>query len=549
MWRRKPRSDLSLKLWTLAIEKYLHSLGYAKYRTRDILHENCDAINDMLAEGLGPEQIAGEIANSPQVTQGLKNTGPDVSQKKPTVKNQEAGRNRNCLLPCNIAPPSSKNGLQTVIETSFQCFTWASLTCGGIFLIVAVSEHRDKISNCINKYVTPVIEYLINALLLPFQPQPFGFPHPQLPINTAPLQISWDGDQRKAHSVVKKQSYVPVPSPGFPESKMVFPVVPKNKPSNINLVSLPALRFEKNKKETHYHTENEISPDIVSEGKEVAVNSRNGIVKASILAPKLPADHVLTSVIRLPSVVLIVGIRGAGKTANALRIGELFHFKSEVFLFGFPVEKKHLLPDWIGIINRIDDIPQNAIIIIDEAYLYFNSRRNQKETNLIFSKLFNLSRQCGRTFIIIAQDARQIDPNVIRAADIWIVKPIRKVQFKLERPEIREIFDKSRKAFEEIPVDERIKYAYIEAPDAEFSDLLEMSLPECWSEDLSCAWGQATAMPEDPIYPTPISREEKIKKVIDLWRLGHSHRDIVKLTGVPKTTVTRYINKFGKETR
>jgi|GEM_PF-4162248 len=114
-------------------------------------------------------------------------------------------------------------------------------------------------------------------------------------------------------------------------------------------------------------------------------------------SPKLiPAYSKWREVIKLPAIVLIFGGRGPGKSATAYRVSEDFKYSLSPYVVGFPERSKNILPEWVGIERRIEDVPPGSIVIVDEAYLTHHAREWQKSENRDICRLLNLSRQQDR---------------------------------------------------------------------------------------------------------------------------------------------------------
>ena len=94
-----------------------------------------------------------------------------------------------------------------------------------------------------------------------------------------------------------------------------------------------------------------------------------------------------------PSIVLIIGKRGSGKSALAYRLLELFRYQLACYVVGAPVEARKLLPDWIGISPTLEDLPPDCIALVDEAYMLYHSRRSMTQSKKVMSQSLNLSRQ------------------------------------------------------------------------------------------------------------------------------------------------------------
>ena len=126
----------------------------------------------------------------------------------------------------------------------------------------------------------------------------------------------------------------------------------------------------------------------------------------SVLA--VPPKQILVyskwrEVIKHPAIVVVLGGKGTGKSAVSYWILEDFRYSLSPYVVGFPEKSKGLLPEWIGIEQRLEDVPGRSISIVDEAYLSYHSREWRKTENRDICKLLNRSRQQDKTVIFIAQ--------------------------------------------------------------------------------------------------------------------------------------------------
>ena len=55
--------------------------------------------------------------------------------------------------------------------------------------------------------------------------------------------------------------------------------------------------------------------------------------------------------------------------------------KKENYILGIPAHAEKLLPEWVGMAETLDYIPQDSIILVDEAYLSYHSRESPKAQN------------------------------------------------------------------------------------------------------------------------------------------------------------------------
>ena len=80
-------------------------------------------------------------------------------------------------------------------------------------------------------------------------------------------------------------------------------------------------------------------------------------------------DARLRQVITHPSVVLVLGKRGTGKSALGYRLLELFRYGARPYVVGVPASARKLLPEWIGIASSLEEVPPKSIALVDEATL------------------------------------------------------------------------------------------------------------------------------------------------------------------------------------
>lgn len=90
--------------------------------------------------------------------------------------------------------------------------------------------------------------------------------------------------------------------------------------------------------------------------------------------PKEDCDAAWRAKIVRPSIVLILGKRGSGKSALGYRLLELFRYGSQPYVVGVPPSARQHLPDWIGIAPRLEELPPKSIALMDEAYLAYHAR-------------------------------------------------------------------------------------------------------------------------------------------------------------------------------
>ncbi len=243
-----------------------------------------------------------------------------------------------------------------------------------------------------------------------------------------------------------------------------------------------------------------------------------------------------------PSIVLILGKRGSGKSALGYRLLELFRYGLATYVLGVPKGAQGFLPDWIGIAQNLEDIPPKSIVLVDEAYLRYHSRESLAAKSKEMSRILNLSRQREQTIIFVSQEARQIDRNIASSASVVVFKDLGMLQLEFDRPELNKIGTQAKQAFDSLKGDKR-KWSYVYSPDADFMGLLENSLPTFWSSRLSHAFAGG-AQSSATRTPKKMTLEERIKRARELHQSGLSLGQIARTLGVTKGTVFNYVKGY-----
>lgn len=284
---------------------------------------------------------------------------------------------------------------------------------------------------------------------------------------------------------------------------------------------------------------NQVVRDIVNAIRQAMRDQGRGVTSDELVAID-PTDQEWLDVIVHPSVVLIVGKRGSGKSALGYRLLELLRFRAKPYVLGVPEKGQRFLPGWLGAISDLADAPPKSIILIDEAYLKYHARESQKMQSKEMSRILNLSRQRGQTLIFVTPEARQVDRNITSSANVVIFKDLGILQLEFDRPELNKLATEARRAFEKVEGDRR-GWSYVYSPDTDFVGLLENCLPSFWTSKLSHLFAQGG----EPATREPAStREEKIARAKQLRQMGLSYRKIGKALGVTEGTAYNYVNGY-----
>jgi hypothetical protein len=243
-----------------------------------------------------------------------------------------------------------------------------------------------------------------------------------------------------------------------------------------------------------------------------------------------------------PSIVVILGKRGSGKSALGYRLLEYLRWTASVYVVGLPESARKLLPDYIGMAASLEDVPLNSIVLVDEGYLAYHARRSMAATSVEMSQILNLSRQRNQTIIFVTQEASQIDRNVASSANVVVFKDLGMLQLKFDRRELNKIAAKAKEAFTTIVAGDKRKQAYVYSPDSEFMGLIENSLPTFWSEKLSHIFAAGGEIIARAPKKTPLEQRKGKAKELKQQRL--SNGQISKLMGVSKATIKNWLEDY-----
>ena len=92
-----------------------------------------------------------------------------------------------------------------------------------------------------------------------------------------------------------------------------------------------------------------------------------------------------------PSTILIIG-----KSALGYRLLELYRDQAAPYVVGLPSSAGKLLPEWVGVMDRLEDVPSGAVVLLDEAYIQLHARDSMSRGGRDEGTIVNLSRQGDR---------------------------------------------------------------------------------------------------------------------------------------------------------
>lgn len=245
--------------------------------------------------------------------------------------------------------------------------------------------------------------------------------------------------------------------------------------------------------------------------------------------------------IKHPSVIVILGKKGSGKSALGYRLLELLRWIAPIYVVGLPSTAHKYLLDWIEVQPELEDVPPNSIILLDESYIQYHARSSMTSQAKELSQILNLSRQRDKTLIFVSQESRQIDRNILSAADVVIFKEPSLFQAKLDRHELLDLVTQATQAFQSITTN-RKKWSFVFTHERGCVGLIENSPPSFWSEKLSCAFAS------EKICKTrtakKLTRAERQIQAKEYEKKGFIPAQIAKIMGLSKATIKNYLEDY-----
>lgn len=193
----------------------------------------------------------------------------------------------------------------------------------------------------------------------------------------------------------------------------------------------------------------------------------------------------LVDLLEIPSVSLILGKRGSGKTAFGYKVlEEARNHGLTPYVMGLPKNKWHLLPNYIEPIENPAEIGDDSAILMDESYQYMFAREHSTSFNKFLAKLLGIVRQKNQLFMFATHLARKLDVSAVYDSDNIVFREPSFLHARMERREIRDLIKDASKFFGEVA--DTLKSAYVITPKG--AQGVDVDLPSFWSEELSRAF-------------------------------------------------------------
>lgn len=161
------------------------------------------------------------------------------------------------------------------------------------------------------------------------------------------------------------------------------------------------------------------------------------------------SDELLRQIPRV-GIALVLGGEGAGKSDLAYGILEsLKDSGREMYVHGLPLQKQHLLPDYIKTSSGLD-FPEESIVLADEAHILYYSRNSMSDANKYIDTFSGLVRQKDILAIYITQFARKLELGLVSSPRVLLIKQPSLLQMRLDRSALRPILADATAAFRKL---------------------------------------------------------------------------------------------------
>jgi len=249
-------------------------------------------------------------------------------------------------------------------------------------------------------------------------------------------------------------------------------------------------------------------------------------------------------------VALDIGWRGSGKTTFGFKGLEYCHDRGMAcYAYGIPQDKRSHLPDWVGHIDKLEDLPNGAALLIDEASLTCFYREQGSDAAKKFALFISLARQKKQVIIIVSQLSSEVHINLVRMVDVIFVKDPGVLSF--ERNEFRVPLEGAKKAFSGL--NEADRQAHVFAYNGRTGAILffKTDRPTFWKPEISCLF-DGVNIAESGIAGAPSpqaqapSSEEIAQKVRDYHKANPnvSRWELARIFKVSIGSVYNYLDDY-----
>lgn len=242
-----------------------------------------------------------------------------------------------------------------------------------------------------------------------------------------------------------------------------------------------------------------------------------------------------------PTSVVILGSKGYGKSALGHAILEYLHSKTarQAVLYAPLSIKKNILPNWLRLVDTWETIPDNALVLVDEAALMLNSRNPGSKANRSFTELNAISRQKNLGLIFISQSSRSLDINALMAGDVEIIykKPPTFAGLN-ERKEVKEMSKVAKRLLNTVGAGAIREYSVIFASSGDIM-LMKSGLSSYWNNAVSTMYKDCVGSASQH---DQVKTDSKKDEILRLSSQGVTQQEIAQKLGVTQAYISMIIS-------
>ncbi len=242
-----------------------------------------------------------------------------------------------------------------------------------------------------------------------------------------------------------------------------------------------------------------------------------------------------------PISIVILGSKGYGKSALGHALLEYLHFSTgrNAVLYAPLTIKKSILPNWLCLVDTWDNIPDNALVLVDEAALMLNSRNPGSRANRSFTELNAISRQKNLGLIFVSQSSRSLDINALMAGDVEIIykKPPTFAGLN-ERKEVKDMSKIAKKLLDKLDDAVIREYSVIFASSGEVM-LMKSGLSSYWNNEVSTMYKDCVGITSQQ---DQVKTNSKKDEILSLSAQGMTQQEIAQKLGISQAYVSMIIS-------
>lgn len=183
--------------------------------------------------------------------------------------------------------------------------------------------------------------------------------------------------------------------------------------------------------------------------------------------------------------IIIIGKKGSGKSCLGFSLLDMHNESTDrpCYVLRFP--KPRLLPKHITNVEMLEDVPNGAVVLIEEAGLIYNQFSFNSKAGKELSDLLKIARHKGITTIFIVQNGQMLIRDARRLVDVYFLREPSLQQMYDEVSLIKRMYANCFMLFK---ASEKIRLKGFYVADGSLMEMLQFDPSDYWTEDMSKAF-------------------------------------------------------------